>query len=80
VVIAVASAGVMQVTADQVVHMIAVRHCRVPAIRSVLVSSIVACARMRRRARGGVHGAHVNVAFINMPVVRAMQMAPWICA
>jgi hypothetical protein len=72
VVVAVAAVRVVQVFADEVVVVIAVRHAQVAAARPVHVARVVAPARVRWRARarvGRVDGERVLVDVVAVHVV-----------
>jgi hypothetical protein len=64
----------MQVIADQVVDMVAVRHVLVAARWAVLVPCFVTGAAMRRRASIGICIAHVDAVLVDMVFVRVMQV------
>jgi hypothetical protein len=75
VVVAVAAMRVVQVAADQVVDVAAVRHRMVAARAAVLVAGIVAAARVRRRACLRIAPADRDATFVDVVVVRAVQVA-----
>jgi hypothetical protein len=75
VIVAMAAVRMMQMSCDEVIHMVAVRHRFVPAIRAVCVVSRVACARVLRGACGWISGTHRHRVFIHVIAVRLVQMA-----
>jgi hypothetical protein len=75
VVIAVIAVRMVQVRADEVIEMIAVRHRRVAAARPVHVRRLVIGARMARRARVGVLLADREHVLIEVVAVRMMQVS-----
>jgi hypothetical protein len=50
VIVTVIAVRMVQVTFDQIIDMVAMRHCLVPATRAVLMPTVVAAAVMVRRA------------------------------
>jgi hypothetical protein len=65
---------VVQVIADQIVDMVAVRHGFVAARWTVLVSRVVTGAAMRRRASVRICVTHVDAVLVDMVFVRVMQV------
>jgi len=74
VVVAVAAVRVVKVPRDEVVHVISMRHGRVPALCRVDVVGGVPRAAMRRRARGRVRRADLEHVLVDMIVVAVMEM------
>jgi hypothetical protein len=66
---------VVEVIADQVVGVIAVRHRFVPAAAPVPVIAGVIAAGVRRRAGVGVLGADVDRALVDVIAMRVVEMA-----
>jgi hypothetical protein len=56
---------VMQMAVDKIIHMVAMRHCRVATIRSVHVICSVATAHMASRTAGGIGVGHVERMFLD---------------
>jgi hypothetical protein len=65
----------MQVTVDQVVDMVAVRHRLVAAVWTMLVAFWMTAAVVVWRAAVGVRRAHGHDVLIEMILMRMMQMA-----
>ena len=70
-----AAMRMMQMSCDEVIHMVAVRHRFVPAIRAVCVVSRVSCTCVLRGAGGWISGIHRHHVFIHVIAVRPVQMA-----
>ena len=66
--------GMVQVTLDDVVDVITVRHGLVPAIRSVRVIAPVTRAVVVGRAVGRIVTRHLEGVLVDVTVVRVMQM------
>jgi hypothetical protein len=64
----------MQVTVDQIIDMIAVRHRLVPAAGTVLVSRLVALAAMLRRAAVGIAGRDLYDVLIDVIAMGMVQV------
>ena len=75
VVVAVGTVRVVQVAAHQVVHVVAVRHRLVAALRPVLVVLRMVGAGMLRRALHGVRRGLLKVALVVLLAVLAVQVA-----
>jgi hypothetical protein len=75
VIVAVASVGVMQMTGDEVIRVVAMRHCFVPATRAVGVAGGVRRALMAACAGVRVGGIDGQAMLVGMPVMNVMQMA-----
>lgn len=73
-VIAVITLGMVKVSVDEVVDMVAVWHRLVPTVDTVLVGCIMAIAVMTVGAVGWVLGVYFKGVFIHMPFVRRMKM------
>lgn len=81
-VVAVVAVGMMEMVADEVVDMVAVRDLRVPAIGAVDVSVVVPTAVVRRGARVGIGVGHledvlvdvVAVGMVEVPVVQIVDV------
>jgi hypothetical protein len=73
--IAMAAVRMVQMTIDQVVDMVAVRHGLVAATRTVLVAPLMAAAIVTGRAGVGIGRAHLDHVFVEMVAVRVMQVA-----
>lgn len=59
---------------DQIVGMVSVRDCRVPAVRAVAMTGLVLTAVVVRRAVGRVPGADLQPVFVHVSVVRVMKV------
>jgi hypothetical protein len=75
VIVAVTIMGVMQMAIDQVVYMIAVGHCFVPAVVAVLMCSTVACTIVTARAIRGIRCVDLKPVLINVAIVERVQVA-----
>jgi hypothetical protein len=75
VIITVVAVGMVQVTVDEIVHMVAMRDRFVTAARSMNVSSIMSGAAMVGRATIRILVAHFNPMFVHMIGVRMVKMA-----
>ena len=64
----------MQVTIDQIVHVVAVRDLVVATSWAVNVPLSVPGTAVRRRAGSWIRGADLEGALVDMPVVRMMQV------
>lgn len=74
-IVAVVAVLVVQVTADEVVDMIAVRHRRMTAAGRVDVPRGMSRTRVRRRAAIGVRRVDRDLALVDVAVVLVMQVA-----
>jgi hypothetical protein len=74
VIITVAAVGMVQVTVDEIVHMVAMRDRFMAAARAMDVSSIMSRAAMVGRATIRILVAHFNPVFIHMVRVRMVKM------
>jgi hypothetical protein len=74
VIIAVIAVRMMQVTADQIVDVIAVRHLFMATILAVHMSLDVLATRMLGRAGGGIGLRHIEGVFIDMIAMHMVQM------
>ena len=75
VIVAVVAVGVMEMSVDQIVDMVAVRHGFVAAPRPVPMALVVTATGMIRRAGPGIAIAHLNSVFVDVIAVRVMEMA-----
>jgi hypothetical protein len=75
VIIAVIAIGMMKVTAHQIVDMVAMWHCLVAAVRTVLVFRAVRTTVMALGAIGRVRGIDVQCVLVDMIIVERVQMA-----
>lgn len=73
-VIAVVAVGVVQVALHQVIHVVAMRDCFVPAARAVLMARLVRAAVVVRSASGRVSRAHRQDVFVDVIAVGVMQV------
>lgn len=73
-VIAVPIVGMMQMTVDQVIHVIAMGYRRVPAAGSMDVTLLMSGTAMRQ-ATFGVFGTDFDAVFVVVITVRAMKVA-----
>jgi len=74
VIVAVARVRMMQMTVDEVVDVIAVRHRLVTAAGAVRMGGIVGAAGVAGRACGRVRGTNCDRVLVVMAVVRGMQV------
>jgi hypothetical protein len=74
VVVAVPVVHVVEMSADDIVGVIAVRDGFVSTAGAVLVARVVLLTRMPVRAAGGVAGVHLDAALVHVSVVRAVQV------
>jgi hypothetical protein len=75
VIVAVAAVRMVEVTVDQVVDVIAVRHRLVAARRAMLVSRAVRAAVVGRRASGRIGRPDFENVFVHVIAVGRVQMA-----
>lgn len=75
VVVAMGSMSEVQMTAYQIIDMVAVRHSFVAAAGSVAVIGIVAAAGVGRRAGSGVLTGDVESMLIDMVAMQVVQMS-----
>jgi hypothetical protein len=75
VIIAVIAIGMMKVTAHQIVDMVAMWHCLVAAVRTVLVFRAVRTTVMALGAICRVCGIDVQCVLVDMIIVERVQMA-----
>lgn len=73
-VVAVVTVRVMEVALYQVVDMVTVRHGLVAATRAVLMAGFVPAAVMGRRAADRVYAVHLEAVFVDMVLVRVMEV------
>ena len=74
-IVAVVTMGVMQMTIDQIVRMVAVRDSLVAAARPMAVRSVVSAATMIGRTTVWIRSAYRKHVLVHMILVRMMQMA-----
>ena len=74
VVVAMVAMRVVQMTSDEVIDVVAVRHCFMPAIRSVAVSLVVSTAIVVRGADGGIRGIHCQSVFFDRAAFLMMEV------
>lgn len=74
-IVAVAAARVVQVSGDEVVDVIAVRHRFVAAARTVGVSRVVRATCMGRSTRRRIRRVDVDRALVDVTIVAAVQVA-----
>lgn len=74
VIVAVAAVRVVQVPADEVIDVIAVRHRVVAAALAVGVRLVVGAAGVRGRASGGVRAADLEGVLVDVVAVRVVQV------
>lgn len=74
-IVAVAAARVVQVAADPVVDVVAVRHRLVATSGAVGVGRIVSAAGVRGRAGGGIRPVHGDHALVDVVAVPPVEMA-----
>ena len=82
VVVAVVAVLVMQMALHQIVNMVAMGHCLMPAVWAVTVALVMALAGVARGAVGRILGAYFNHVLLNsrrslmvqMPIVQIIDM------
>jgi hypothetical protein len=74
-IIAVIPVGMMQVSVDQIVDVIAVRHRLVPASRTVHVPAVVPAAPVLRRAPVRIGGRYLDRVLVHVILVHMVEMA-----
>ena len=74
-IVAVAPVRVVQVAADQIVGVVAMRDAGVTAARAVHMGPFVRPARVRGRARRGVGPGHLDHVLVDVIVVKVVEMA-----
>lgn len=74
-VIAMVAMGMMQVAADQIIHVIAMGHSRVAAFGAMEMRGIMAGASVVGCALIGVGGGHGDHVFVHVSCMGVMQMA-----
>lgn len=74
-VIAMISMRMVQVAIHQVVHMVTVGNCRMPAARAMNVAGFMSAAIVVWRAAVGVHGADFQSMLVDMAFMRVVQVA-----
>ena len=75
VIVAVIAIRMMEVTAHQIVDVVAMGHCLVAAVRTVLVFRAVRTTVVTLGAIGGVGGIDVQCVLVDMTIVERVQMA-----
>jgi hypothetical protein len=75
VVVAVVTMGVMQMTIDQIVRVVAVRDSLVATARPMTVRSVVSTATMIGRTTVGIRSAYRKCVLVHMILVWMMQMS-----
>ncbi len=74
VIIAVTVIGKVQMTIDKVVHVIAVRHCLMTAVRAVSVTGVMALTGMAVGALSRIGRSHRKSMLINVPFMLVVQV------
>ena len=74
-IITVVAVGMVQMTVDKIIHMVAMRNCFVTAARPMNVSSIMSGAAMVGRATIRIPVTHFNPMLVDMIGMRMMKMA-----
>jgi hypothetical protein len=75
VIVAMVAVGMVQMSIDQVVGMVAMRHGFVSAAWAVPMRRIMSAAAVVRRAAVGIRRAHFDDVLIDVILVRVMEMA-----
>ena len=75
VIIAVIAIRMMKVAAHQIVDVVAMWHCLVAAVRTVLVFRAMRTTVVALRAIGGVCGIDIQCVLVDMTIVERVQMA-----
>ena len=73
-VVAMPAMGMMQMPGHQVIHMVAVRHRFVAAVRAVRVTGLMSIAFMAHCAIVRIHPAHPNRVFIVVVIMMMVQV------
>jgi hypothetical protein len=74
-IIAMIAVRVVQVTTDQVVHVVAVRHSLVPTAWTMHMLLVVTVAGVLRGTAGRVLGRHLENVFVDMVSVNVVQVS-----
>jgi hypothetical protein len=74
VIVAVVAVRMVQVSVDQIIGVISMRHHFVTAARSVPMSRVVSAAAVLRGAPIGIRFAYFNYMFVNVIFMRIMEM------
>lgn len=74
-VVAVVAVRMVQMPVHQIVGVVSVRYCGVPAVRAVAMTGVVLTAVVVRRAVGWVPGTDRQPVFVHVSVVRVMEVA-----
>jgi hypothetical protein len=75
VVVAVVAVRVVQMAVDQIVDVVAMRHCLVTASRAMLVPGLMPLAAVLRRAAVGVPRRYLDYVLVDVVTVRMMQVS-----
>src|SRR6266576_2806778 len=75
VVVAMSAVGMVQVTVDEIIRVVAVRHRLVAAAGAMFVSLVVAAAIVRRRAGGGIRLVHFEAMLFHLRAAHVVEMA-----
>lgn len=73
-IVAVVAVRVVEVAADQIIGVIAVRNCLVPALRAVVVARVVSGTAVRRRALRGVGSTDADAVLVDVIAMNVMQV------
>jgi hypothetical protein len=74
-IVAVGVMGKVQVTADEIIHMIAMRNGLVPTSRSMAVRGVVTAAGMGRSAGSGILAGDGECMFVDVVLMEMVQVA-----
>jgi hypothetical protein len=74
VIVTVIAVGVVKVTVDEIVDVVAVRHCLVPTPGSMHVARLVPFAAMLRSAAIGIFSRHLDHMLVDVIAMRVMQV------
>jgi hypothetical protein len=74
-IVAVGAMGKVQVTADEIIHMIAMRNGLVPTSRSMAVRGVVTAAGMGRSAGSRILAGHVQGVLVDMVAMDEVEVA-----
>jgi hypothetical protein len=75
VIVAVIPMGMMQMSVDQIVHVVAMRDGLMPASRTVLVRTLMPAAPVPGGTAVGIGRRHLDGVLVDMVAVHVMQMA-----
>ena len=75
-IVAMVTVRMMQMSIDEIVHMIAVRHRLMPTVRTVLMGRFMCAAVMCRRAGIGIFIRDLNAMLFHLTILALMMQMP----